>query len=188
MKLTPFANLAIPALRTLGDGGAERRTEDRRLRSGPRGPHTLGTKTGPASNNLAAILDTFDQDGRRPEPHGLHLLLDRRDQRLRQSRPLPARQPPDHRLPAVPADRLSGCEAFFQHTSAPSAATKKKKKKKASKTRSAKAKLRSASPLPHIDVPNLQDLLPQPAPDQGESTEPPSPSDGGSDDHDHHAR
>ena len=48
------------------------------------------------------------------------------------------------------------------------------------KTRAAKAKLRSASPLPHIDVPNLQDLLPQPPPDQGESPETPGSSDGGS--------
>ena len=40
---------------------------------------------------------------------------------------------------------------------------------------------KSASPLPHIDVPNLQDLLPQPRPDQGETPEPPGSSNGGSD-------
>ena len=179
VKLTPFANLATPALRTLGtaaqSAGPKIAASDPVLAD----LNTLGTKTGPASNNLAAILDTFTKTG------GVQNLMDfiyfstgaingfdNLGHLQRGNLQITACQ---QYQPTV----FSGCEAFFQHTSAPSAAPKKKKKK-ASKTRSAKAKLRPASPLPHIDVPNLQDLLPQPAPDQGESSEPPSPSDGGS--------
>jgi hypothetical protein len=69
-----------------------------------------------------------------------------------------------------------GCEAFWQPASSSSSGTKKKSKK-AKKTRAAKAKLKSASPLPHIDVPNLQDLLP---PATVEPSETPAPTDSGS--------
>jgi phospholipid/cholesterol/gamma-HCH transport system substrate-binding protein len=62
----------------------------------------------------------------------------------------------------------SACQASFPPSSVP-AATKKKKGKKA--VRKAKAKLRSSSPLPPIDIPDLSQLLP-PAP--------PSTSDSGS--------
>ena len=70
-----------------------------------------------------------------------------------------------------------GCEAFWQPAATGSGGAKKKKSKKARKTRAAKAKLRSSSPLPHVDVPNLQDLLPPPAVEPGEA---PDSTDNGS--------
>jgi hypothetical protein len=68
----------------------------------------------------------------------------------------------------IVATPAGGCEAFWQPASTSSSGTKKKSKK-ARKTRAAKAKLKSASPLPHIDVPNLQDLLPPAAAEPGQT-------------------
>jgi phospholipid/cholesterol/gamma-HCH transport system substrate-binding protein len=62
----------------------------------------------------------------------------------------------------------SGCEAFFRPAAAAPAPTKKKGKK--SKARKAKARLRPTSPLPQVDVPNIQQLIPQLTPDQGRTT------------------
>jgi phospholipid/cholesterol/gamma-HCH transport system substrate-binding protein len=64
----------------------------------------------------------------------------------------------------------SGCESFFRPSTTP---TKTKKKKGKKSVRKAKAHLRPTLPIPPINVPNLQQLLPQPTtPDQSE------PSDG----------
>jgi phospholipid/cholesterol/gamma-HCH transport system substrate-binding protein len=56
----------------------------------------------------------------------------------------------------------SGCEAFFRPSTTP-APTKKKKSKKA---KVSKAGVHSTSPIPQINVPNIQDLIPQLNPDQ----------------------
>jgi hypothetical protein len=62
----------------------------------------------------------------------------------------------------------SGCEAFFR-SAAPTTPTKKKKGKKA-KVR--KAGVHSTSPIPQVNVPNIQELIPQLNPDQGTTTTP----------------
>jgi hypothetical protein len=56
-----------------------------------------------------------------------------------------------------------GCEAFFSQGAT---ASPKKKKKKGKKARVSKAHLRSATPLPQVNVPNLQQLIPQLDPGQ----------------------
>jgi phospholipid/cholesterol/gamma-HCH transport system substrate-binding protein len=74
------------------------------------------------------------------------------------------------------------CNANWAPQTTTPAPTKKKKSKKA--VRKAKAHLRPRSPLPHIDVPNLQDVLPQLAPAQPSSpdtTTPDGTTPGGSD-------
>jgi phospholipid/cholesterol/gamma-HCH transport system substrate-binding protein len=70
----------------------------------------------------------------------------------------------------------SACQASFPPASTTATTTKKKKKGK--KAKAAKARLRSASPLPQIDVPNLQELIPQLTPDQDQA---PDSSGSGSD-------
>ena len=180
VNLPRFAKETIPALTTLGDAGQT---------AGPKLAASDGLLTDlaatasaaePVGINFGSLLDTFERT------QGFQNLMnfiyntsgslngfDQFGHYQRSNLQLSTCV----ELVATPA---GGCEAFWQPSSTGSATTKKKKKKKASKTRAAKAKLRSASPLPHIDVPNLQDLLPQPPPDQGESTETPGSPDGGS--------
>ncbi len=180
VNLPKFAKETIPALTTLGDAGQT---------AGPKLAASDGLLTDlaatasaaePVGINFGSLLDTFERT------QGFQNLMnfiyntsgslngfDQFGHYQRSNLQLSTCV----ELVATPA---GGCEAFWQPSSTGSATTKKKKKKKASKTRAAKAKLRSASPLPHIDVPNLQDLLPQPPPDQGESTETPGSPDGGS--------
>jgi phospholipid/cholesterol/gamma-HCH transport system substrate-binding protein len=59
------------------------------------------------------------------------------------------------------------CQASWKQTT-PTTTTTKKKGKKAKKARKSKAGIRSASPIPQINVPNIQELIPQlaPAPSQ----------------------
>jgi hypothetical protein len=64
----------------------------------------------------------------------------------------------------VSVTEQSGCEGTFQPPTPPATTAQKKKGRKA--IRKAKAKLRAQSPLPQVNVPNLQDLPPQPAPEQ----------------------
>jgi phospholipid/cholesterol/gamma-HCH transport system substrate-binding protein len=177
VNLPKFARLTIPALTTLGDAGQT---------AGPKLAASDGLLTDlaatassaqPVGINFGSLLDTFERT------QGFQNLMnfiyntsgslngfDQFGHYQRSNLQLSTCV----ELVATPA---GGCEAFWQPSST-SSPTTKKKTKKASKTRAAKAKIRSASPLPHIDVPNLQDLLPQPAPDQGESPETPGSSDG----------
>jgi phospholipid/cholesterol/gamma-HCH transport system substrate-binding protein len=172
-KLTPFANLAIPAFQTLGDAAQS---------SGPKiaasdpvlaDLSTLGSKTGPISNNLASLLDTFTKTG------GVQNLLDfiyfstgavngfdNIGHLQRGNLQITACQ---QYQPTV----FSGCEAFFQHANAATAtaSTTKKKKKKAKKARASFKAPKSAAP-PNIDanpnsgivplpqIPDLQQLIP----------------------------
>jgi phospholipid/cholesterol/gamma-HCH transport system substrate-binding protein len=73
-----------------------------------------------------------------------------------------------------------GCEAFWQPQSNSGGGTKKKKKGKKSKAKAAakksKGSLRSASPLPPINVPNLQQLLPPPTQTTPDQSQPPADS------------
>jgi phospholipid/cholesterol/gamma-HCH transport system substrate-binding protein len=68
------------------------------------------------------------------------------------------------------------CQASFAPASTTSTTKKKKKGKKA---KISKAGLHAASPLPQINVPNIQDLLPQLDPNQQQSPESTPPDTGG---------
>src|SRR5262249_44446155 len=67
------------------------------------------------------------------------------------------------------------CQASFQ----PASTTSTKKKKKGKKAKISRAGLHAASPLPQINVPNIQDLLPQLDPSQEQSPESTPPDSGG---------
>jgi phospholipid/cholesterol/gamma-HCH transport system substrate-binding protein len=139
LKLTPFAKRAVPALVTLGDAaqsaGPKLAASDPVLAD----LASVGAKTGPASNNLASLLDTFNKTG------GNQNLLDFLYYSLgavngfddlghfqRGNLQITACQ---QYQPAV----FSGCESFFQHTGSPTPApTKKGKKKKARRTTKAR--------------------------------------------------
>ena len=69
----------------------------------------------------------------------------------------------------------SGCEAFFRSSSTPTTPTKKKKGKKAKKAKVRKAGIHSLSPIPQVNVPNIQDLVPQLQPGQGQSPDSSNP-------------
>jgi len=180
VNLPRFAKETIPALTTLGD--AAQTAGPKLAASDPLLADLAGTAqtAQPVGINFGSLLDTFERT------QGFQFLMNfiyNTSGSLNGFDQFGHYQRSNLQLSTcveIVATPAGGCEAFWQPSSSGSGTTKKKKTKKASKTRSAKAKLRSASPLPHIDVPNLQDLLPQPAPDQGQSTEPPSPSDGGS--------
>jgi ABC-type transporter Mla subunit MlaD len=166
-KLTPFANLAIPAFKTLGDAaqsaGPKIAASDPVLQD----LATLGSKTGPASNDLAALTDTFVKTG------GIQYLddfiyntagningYDQYGHYQRGTLQISACQ--DYQ-PAI----FSGCEAFFQHSSTPSATTSKKSKKskKAKAAFSAPQSIdpnpnSGITPLPIPQIPNIGDLIP----------------------------
>jgi phospholipid/cholesterol/gamma-HCH transport system substrate-binding protein len=173
-KLTPFAKLAIPAFQTLGDAaqsaGPKIAASDPVLAD----LNTLGQKTGPASNNLAGILDTFTKTGGVPNLldfiyfstgaiNGFDALGHFQRGNLQVT-------PCQQYQPAV----FSGCESFFQHLGAQHATAASKKKKKKGKKAKASAKLRTSPPAtpPNIDpnpnsgiaplpqVPEIQQLIP----------------------------
>ena len=78
-------------------------------------------------------------------------------------------------LVATPA---GGCEAFFGASGGTSSAPPKKKKGKKAKV--SKAKLHSNSQLPQVNVPNIQNLIPQLLPPDQTQTAPDSGSNSGS--------
>jgi phospholipid/cholesterol/gamma-HCH transport system substrate-binding protein len=134
LKLTPFANRAIPALTTLGDAaetaGPKIAASDPVLAD----LASLGSKTGPASNDLASLLDTFTKT------QGLQYLTDFIFNTVGNVNGYDADGHYQRGTLQVSACQdyqaaiFSGCEAFFQRpTTAPAPA--KKKKKKAKKTR-----------------------------------------------------
>jgi ABC-type transporter Mla subunit MlaD len=180
VNLPRFARETIPALTTLGDAAQT---------AGPKLAASDGLLTDlaataaaaqPVGINFGSLLDTFERT------QGFQNLMNfiyNTSGSLNGFDQFGHYQRSNLQLSTcveIVATPAGGCEAFWQ-PAATTSTKKKKKSKKAKKTRAARAKLRSASPLPHIDVPNLQDLLPQPAPDQGDSTEPPDSSDGESD-------
>jgi phospholipid/cholesterol/gamma-HCH transport system substrate-binding protein len=68
------------------------------------------------------------------------------------------------------------CQSSFKQTTP---ATSAKKAKKSKKAKISKAGLHQASPIPQINVPNIQNLIPQINPDQGTTTTPQPGSGGG---------
>jgi phospholipid/cholesterol/gamma-HCH transport system substrate-binding protein len=179
VNLPRFARETIPALTTLGDAaqtaGPKLAASDGLLTD----LAATATTAQPVGINFGSLLDTFERT------QGFQNLMNfiyNTSGSLNGFDQFGHYQRSNLQLSTcveIVATPAGGCEAFWQPASTTSATKKKKKSKKAKKTRAAKAKLRSASPLPHIDVPNLQDLLPQRAPDPGDSTEPPDSSDDG---------
>ena len=167
VNLPNFAHLSIPALQTLGDAAQT---------AGPKLVASDGLLTDltatanssvPIGNNFSALLDTFTKTG------GFQNLMDFIYNSVGATNGIDAY---GHFLRSnlqltscveVAVTVQSGCEAFFRPSSAPP--TTKKSSKKA--TRKAHARIRPGNPnlpLPPIDVPDLSQLLPPPAPsDQG---------------------
>jgi phospholipid/cholesterol/gamma-HCH transport system substrate-binding protein len=152
LKLTPFAKRAVPALTTLGDAaesaGPKLAASDPVLAD----LASVGAKTGPASNNLASLLDTFSKTG------GNQNLLDFLYYSLgaingyddlghfqRGNIQITACQ---QYQPTV----FSGCESFFQHTGSPTPAPTKKPKKKAKATKATKARLPGSATMRNADA------------------------------------
>jgi phospholipid/cholesterol/gamma-HCH transport system substrate-binding protein len=175
VNLPRFAKETIPALTTLGD--AAQTAGPKLAASDPLLTDLAATANTaqPVGINFGSLLDTFERT------QGFQYLMnfiyntsgslngfDQFGHYQRSNLQLSTCV----ELVPIPA---GGCEAFWQPASTSTSGTKKGKKAK--KTRKAKAKIRSTSPLPHIDVPNLQELLP-PAP--SEPSQAPAPSDQGS--------
>jgi hypothetical protein len=165
VNLPNFAHESIPALQSLGNAAQT---------AGPKLAASDGLLTDlaatanssvPVGQNFSAFLDTFTKT------QGFQNLTDFIYNSVGSTNGLDAF---GHFLRSnlqltscveVAVSIQSGCEANFPKAT-PATSTKKKKGKKS--VRKAKARLRSASPLPPIDVPNLQQLIPQLTPDQGQ--------------------
>jgi len=61
------------------------------------------------------------------------------------------------------------CQSSFPAASTQAASTAKKGRKAKKALKAARAKLRHSSPIPQINIPNLEELVPQPSPDQGQA-------------------
>jgi hypothetical protein len=165
VNLPSFAREGIPALQSLGDAGQA---------AGPKLVASDGLLTDlastasssvPVGQNFSAFLDTFTKT------QGFQNLMDFIYNSVGSTNGLDAF---GHFLRSnlqltscveVAVTVQSGCEAFFRPPT-PTTPTKKKKKK-AKKAKISKAKIHAASPLPQIDVPNIQELIPQIAPEKG---------------------
>ena len=97
-KLAPFARAGIPALTSLGDAGQS--AGPKLAASDPLLTDLSATASSavPVGKNLSALLDTFVKTQGFQNLRRLHLLHERRHQRLRLIRPLPADQHPGHEL------------------------------------------------------------------------------------------
>jgi phospholipid/cholesterol/gamma-HCH transport system substrate-binding protein len=175
VNLPNFARLGIPALQTLGSAAQT---------AGPKLAASDGMLTdlaGTANSsvrvgqNFSAFLNTFTKTQGFPNlmdfiynSLGTVNGLDAYGHFLRSDLQITS----CIEVTAVP---LGGCQAFWSKPTT-GATTKKKKGKKA---KVSKAGIHHASPLPQVNVPNLQQLIPQIAPGQ---TQPPdsSGSDSGS--------
>jgi phospholipid/cholesterol/gamma-HCH transport system substrate-binding protein len=175
VNLPAFARESIPALTSLGDAAQV---------AGPKLAASDGLLTDlaatanssvPVGQNFSAFLDTFTKT------QGFQNLMDFIYNSVGSTNGIDAfghflRS--DLQLTScveVAASVQSGCQATWPAPTAP-ATTKKKKKKSKKAVRKAEVRLKPRSPLPQINVPNLQDILPQLAPDQ--STTPGSTHEG----------
>jgi phospholipid/cholesterol/gamma-HCH transport system substrate-binding protein len=175
VNLPNFARESIPALQTLGDAAQT---------AGPKLASSDGLLTDlaatanssvPVGINFGSLLDTFE---RTQGFQSLMSFIYNTTGSLNGFDAFGHFQRSNLQLSTcvevvpIPA---GGCEAFFQ----PSAAAPVKKAKKGKKaTRKAKARVRSNPPLPRIDVPNLQQLIPQLTPAPEQSPDPSAPGDG----------
>jgi ABC-type transporter Mla subunit MlaD len=171
VNLPKFARETIPALQTLGDAAQS---------AGPKLAASDGLLTDlaatanssvPVGINFSALFDTFERTGgfqnlmnfiynTTGSVNGFDQIGHFQRSNLQLSTCV--------EIVALPA---GGCEAFWQPATTTTKSKKKKKKGKKS-VRKARGRLHSSPPLPKINVPDLSQLLPQVAPDQGQ------PSDG----------
>jgi ABC-type transporter Mla subunit MlaD len=164
INLPAFAREGIPALQTLGDAaetaGPKLAASDGMLAD----LAATASSSVPIGQNFSAFLDTFTKT------QGFQSLMDFIYNSVGSANGFDAY---GHFLRSnlqltscVEVSDLAQdvCRANFVAAPAP---TTKKKSKKSKKARASKAKLRAASPLPQVNVPNLQELLPQLVPDQG---------------------
>jgi phospholipid/cholesterol/gamma-HCH transport system substrate-binding protein len=178
VNLPAFARAGIPALQSLGNAGQS---------AGPKLAASDGLLTDlaatassavPVGNNFSALLDTFEKT------QGFQSLMsfiynttgsvngfDSYGHFQRSNLQLSTCV----EIVAIPA---GGCEAFFGANAGTSTAAPKKKKSKKSK---ASAKRHSKSKVPHVNVPNLQDLIPQLVPPRAPDTTTPDDAPSGSD-------
>jgi phospholipid/cholesterol/gamma-HCH transport system substrate-binding protein len=192
-KLSPFAKLAVPAFQTLGANaqaaGPKLVAADPVLQQ----LNVLGQKTGPASVDLQALLDSL------AKTNGFKYLMDfiyGTAGTINSFDAVGHFQRANLQVTACqtyqPAP-FSGCEAFFRDpTAPPEKKKKKKKKKKGKKSKKARAKFRGgapggspgaspggidyspqATPVPEVpDIPDLEQLLPPTDPPPQEEGEP----------------
>jgi phospholipid/cholesterol/gamma-HCH transport system substrate-binding protein len=175
VNLPAFAHESIPALTSLGDAAQA---------AGPKLAASDGLLTDlaatanssvPVGQNFSAFLDTFTKT------QGFQNLMDFIYNSVGSTNGIDAfghflRS--DLQLTScveIAASIQSGCQATWPQAP-PTTTTKPKKKKGKKAVRKAKARLKPRSPLPQINVPNLQDILPQLAPNQ--STTPGSTHEG----------
>ena len=178
VKLPAFAHLSIPALQTLGD--AAQAAGPKLVASDGLLTDLAGTANSsvPVGNNFSAFLDTFTRT------QGFQNLMDFIYNSVGTTNGIDSF---GHFLRSnlqltscveIATSLQSGCEANFPDAPAPTTTTNTKKGKKA--VHKARAKLRSGSPIPKVNVPDLSQLLPQLAPQQGQQRDEPG-SDSGSD-------
>jgi phospholipid/cholesterol/gamma-HCH transport system substrate-binding protein len=159
VNLPAFAREGIPALTSLGN--AAQSAGPKLAASDPLLTDLAGTASTavPVGNNFSALLDTFEKT------QGFQSLMnfiynttgsvngfDAYGHYQRSNLQLSTCV----EIVAIPA---GGCEAFFGANGGGTATAPKKKKGKKSKVR--KAKLRTGSQVPQVNVPNIQDLIPQ---------------------------
>jgi hypothetical protein len=170
VNLPAFARAGIPALQSLGTAAQS---------AGPKLAASDGLLTDlaatassavPVGNNFSALLDTFEKT------QGFQSLMsfiynttgsvngfDSYGHFQRSNLQLSTCV----EIVAIPA---GGCEAFFGANGGGTATTPKKKKKKSKKSK-ASAKRHPKSQVPQVNVPNLQELIPQLVPPAtGETT------------------
>jgi phospholipid/cholesterol/gamma-HCH transport system substrate-binding protein len=174
VNLPRFARLSIPALTSLGNAAQT---------AGPKLVASDGMLTDlaatanssvPIGNNFSAFLDTFTKTG------GFQNLMDFIYNSVGSTNGIDAK---GHFLRSIvqltacvelATSVQNVCQATFP-PAAPVSSPQKTGKKAKKAVRKARAHIRPSLPLPRIDVPDLSQLLPQPAPDQSGS-----PDSGGS--------
>jgi ABC-type transporter Mla subunit MlaD len=177
VNLPKFARLTIPALTSLGD--AAQTAGPKLAASDPLLADLAATASSsvPVGNNFSALLSTFEKT------QGFQSLMNfiyNTTGSLNGFDAFGHYQRSNLQLSTcveIVATPAGGCQAFWQASASPSTTKKKKKGKKA---KVSKAKIRSGSSIPQINVPNIQNLIPQLTPDQGTTTPDNSGSESGS--------
>jgi phospholipid/cholesterol/gamma-HCH transport system substrate-binding protein len=177
-NLAPLARAGIPAFETLGDGAEAAGPKIADSKPVLDQLATLGDKTGPLATDLSALLDTFTRT------QGWSYLM---DFIYNTTGSINGYDAYGHFQRAVlqitvcqdyEVRPASGCQALFQKpVAAPTTPAKKKKKKKKSSKSSLGPAIQSPSPspVPPLDVPPIDELLPELDPE--EPADPNEPAD-----------
>jgi phospholipid/cholesterol/gamma-HCH transport system substrate-binding protein len=180
VNLPAFATAAIPALQTLGS--AAQTAGPKLVQADPLLADLADTANAsiPVGQNFSALLDTFTKT------QGFQYLMDFIYNSVGSINGFDAY---GHFLRSnlqisncveVSPLVIPGCEAFFRDTGT----TKAKKKKKKKRSRKAKAKLRAggvappaqSSPIPPVEIPPIDQLIPELSPTPPTETTPAEPS------------